>query len=129
MCEERTKLLRMMNSRGVGFKEEESFLIHEMKKLKGNNNRKANYWKDRREILALLMTRKLRDNILLEKDLRMKRDRARRNMSEALGPNSTACRKIVRRSKEEGVRLRMNCKSKNEAKLKFLVNKYDVRHD
>ena len=27
------------------------------------------------------------------------------------------------------MRLRMSCKSKNEAKLKFLVNKYDVRHD
>ena len=40
-CEERSRLLKRMLEHEVGFREEEQFLIHEAKKLKGENN---NFW-------------------------------------------------------------------------------------
>ena len=123
-CEERTRLLRRMIVKGVGFKEEEDFIVHEMSKLKGQNQ---NFWKDRREILTLLMSRKLRDNLYFEKTLRMRRDSARKEMSDLMGQNSTACRRVVRKSKEEGMRVRMRCRLKNEKKMKYLCEKYDVK--
>ena len=124
ICEERTKLLRMMIQEGVGFREEEQFVLHEAEKLKGNND---HFKKERREILAPIMKRKLKDNIIYEKNLRTRRDQARREMESTMGPNSTACRKVVKKSKEEGTRLRLNCKKKNTSKLRFLINKYGMR--
>ena len=89
-CEERSKLLKKMISEGVGFNEEEQFFIHERGKLRGKNDK---FLRERRDILALIMGKKLRDNIYLEGDLRRKRDLARRKMEEVMGSNSSACRK------------------------------------
>ena len=60
-CEERSKLIRKMIKEGVGFREEEQFLIHEKGKLKGNIGRNENFWRERKKILALIMERKLKD--------------------------------------------------------------------
>ena len=119
-CEERTRMLRKMIVKGVGFKEEEEFIFHEMSKLKGQNK---NFWKERTKLLSLLMNRKLKDNISFENSLRMRRDRARLDMSEKLGQNSSACRRVVKKSKEEGLRTRMRCRLKNEKKMRFLCEK------
>ena len=113
-----------MIKHGVGFAEEEEFLIHEEKKLKGKND---NFWKERKGILALIMERKFRDNNLLEGNLRKQRDQARKMMSEALGENSSRCRRIVKNSKDEGVRMRKVCYQKNMRKLNTLVTKYGMR--
>ena len=109
-CEERRKLMEKMIKHGVGFTEEEEFLIHEEKKSKGKND---NFWKERKGILALIMGRKLRDNNLLEGNLRYERDEARKSMGRTLGENSSSCRRIVKNTKDEGVRVRNKCKKKN----------------
>ena len=62
---------------------------------------------NRNKLLTLLMIRKFQDNILLEKESRMRRDQARRKMSATQGQNSTPCRKVVRKAKDEGMRVRM----------------------
>ena len=65
-CEERSKLLRRMIKEEIGFNEEEQFIAHERGKLKGKNVMK----KERREFLALIMGKKLKDNIYFGNDLR-----------------------------------------------------------
>ena len=63
VAEERTKLLMGLIAKKIGFKEEEDFIQHELIKLKGKNQ---NFGKERDGILALLMGRKLKDNIAFE---------------------------------------------------------------
>ena len=123
-CEERTKLLKRMVREGIGFNEEEQFILHEMSKLKGKKNKLK---EDRKEFLALMMSRKSKDNISLEKSMRYERDKARRQMEETMGANSTACRRIVRLSKTEGEKVRRCCEVKNMRKLNHLRNKYGMR--
>lgn len=122
-CEERSKLLRRMIKEEIGFNEEEQFITHERGKLKGKNEMK----KERREFLALIMGKKLKDNIHFERDLRFRRDQSRRKLEDAMGPNSTACRRMVKRSKFEGEKLRMSCRTKNMRKFDHLKAKYGMR--
>ena len=122
-CEERSKLLRRMIKEEIGFNEEEQFIAHERGKLKGKNVMK----KERREFLALIMGKKLKDNIYFENDLRFRRDQSRRKLEDTLGPNSTACRRIVKRSKFEGEKLRMSCRTKNMRKFDHLKAKFGMR--
>ena len=123
-CEERTKLLKRMVSEEVGFKEEEEFILHEMGKLRGQNK---DLRKERKQFLALMMRKKLKDNICIEKELRYRRDLARRNLEDIMGPNSTACRRIVRNSKCEGDKVRRSSYLKNVKKFNYLKNKYGMR--
>ena len=123
-CEERSKLLRKMIREEIGFREEELFILNEMGKLKGD---KKDFKNERRQFLALIMGKKLKDNISLEKNLRLRRDQARRQLEGLMGPNSTALRKIVKKSKAEGDRLRRNCNLKNTKKFNFLREKYGMR--
>ena len=121
VAEERSKLLMGLIAKKIGFKEEEDFIQHELIKLKGKNQ---NFGKERDGILALLMGRKLKDNIAFECKLRRDRDQARKKLGNFLGPNSTSYRKLVRKCKDEGVRVREIYKKKNMRKLEFLVKKY-----
>ena len=79
VAEERTKLLKGLIAQKVGFKEEEDFIEHELTKLKGKNQ---NFKKEREGILALLMGRKLKDNIAYECKVRRERDQARKNLEK-----------------------------------------------
>ena len=123
-CEERTKLLKNMVKKEIGFREEELFMLNELSKLKGD---KKNMKKERKQFLALIMGKKLRDNISLEKSLRQRRDIARRQLEGLMGPNSTALRKVVKKSKAEGERLRRCCSVKNMKKFKYLSEKYGMK--
>ena len=125
-CEERSKLLRRLVREEIGFREEEQFIFHEMGKLKGG---KKDLKDERKKFLALIMGRKLKDNISLEKSLRFRRDQARRQLEGAMGANSTACRRLVRRSKDEGEKVRRCCEAKNMRKLNHLRSKYGVRNN
>ena len=84
-CEERSKLMKKMIREEIGFREEELFIINEMSKLKGKNK---NLKKERKLLIALIMGKKLKDNISLEKNLRLRRDQARRQLEGLMGPNS-----------------------------------------
>ena len=75
------------------------------------------------------MGRKLKDNISLERNLRHRRDKARRLLEDTMGANSTACRNIVKRSKAEGVKLRKCCEVKNMKKFNYLKSKYGMRYN
>ena len=123
-CEERGKLMKKMINEEVGFREEETFILNEMGKLRG---KKRNLWKERKQLLALMMRRKLTDNTSFERKLRHMRDQARKKLEGTLGPNSKACRIIVRNTKNEGMRLRQSCKVKNERKLRFLKKNYGMK--
>ena len=123
-CEERSKLMKKMKNEEIGFREEELFILSEMGKLRGT---KKHLWKERKQLLALLMRRKLRDNISLERNLRKMRNQARRKLEDVLGPNSKACRKIVKNTKIEGMNVRQKCGMKNDRKLRFLKRKYGMR--
>ena len=79
------------------------------------------------EFLALIMGKKIKDNISLEKSLRMKMDQARRQLEGLIGPNSTALRKIVKKTKAEGDRLRRSCSVKNAKKFRYLRDKFCMR--
>ena len=81
-CEERSKMLKKMMKEEIGFREEELFILHEIGKLKGENK---NLKKERRQLLALIMGRKLKDNISLEKSLRQRRDQAKDNWKTLWG--------------------------------------------
>ena len=107
----------------IGFREEELFILHERGKLKGKNTMKT----ERRQFIALIMGKKLKDNIHLEKELRTGRDLSRRKLEDLLGPNSTACRRVVKRSKFEGEKLRRSCRSKSMRKFDHLKTKYGMK--
>ena len=75
------------------------------------------------------MGRKLKDNITYECKLRRERDQARKNMENSMGPKSTSCRNLVKKCKDEGVRIRASYRSKNMRKTDFLVRKYKKIED
>ena len=123
-CEERSKLMKKMIKSEIGFREEELFLLNEKGKLKGNSK---NFKKERKQFLALIMGKKLKDNISLEKSLRMRRDQARRQLEGLIGPNSTALRRIVKRTKSDGDKIRRDCSVKNAKKFRYLSDKFCMR--
>ena len=68
------------------------------------------------------MGRKLRDDLYFGGSLRNRRDQARKKMGEALGQNSMTCRRIFRKSKEEGMRVGKLCNMKNVRKLNVVAS-------
>ena len=85
-AEERSILIGNLIAQGVGFKEEEDFIIHEESKLKGTQK-----FKKRREILMLTMKEKLRDNRISEGKIRKLRNRELRKIEDK---NSRPCRRL-----------------------------------
>ena len=121
--EETGKLLGNLISANIGVREIEEFVIHEDKKLKGNNvsNSNARY---RREMVSNCMKIKFRDNWKTGVGIRKARNKLKGNIEEKLGPNSREFRGIMKSVNNNCMTLRMRLKHKNMKKLEFLKGKY-----
>ena len=122
--EELDKLMGNLIERGIGFKEEEEFIIRENLKLKGAKGKKL-----KKDFVLQLMKLKLRDNRILGEKIRNQRNKLRGKIEETLGQRSRQCRWIVKSVKENNLRLRQRVRKKNVKKFNYLVGKYEVRNN
>ena len=116
--EERRYHLKRLVSKRIGFREEEEFLAKECSKLRG---KKFN-GKEMDKILSLVMKKK--DNLKFERRVRRKRNNARREVMEDLGPRSIAKRAIMRGMRSLALEERVKQKQRFRKKEEFLTNKY-----
>ena len=118
-AEERGTLMSSLIERGLGFKEEEDFMIVAEAKLKGGRAHRK-----KKEIVSLTMKEKFKDNSLFTAKLRKKRNQARKKLEEALGPKTWKCKAMVKQVLKEGADYRKCVRDKNTKKLNFLAQKY-----
>ena len=101
-------------AQGVGFREEEEFLAHEISKLRGTKRLLK-----KKEIVTLTMGEKLRDNKKHEKVTRILRNKALSRVEEALGHNSRPCSGLRKDVKAQGLKTREKWKLKNVKKVQI----------
>ena len=123
--EERGRLLKTLLTRKNGLNEEEHFVQKELVKIKGvNGNISKIKFNQRKEIIALSMKYKVKDNHLHGEKIRKKRNWYKGKVERLLGNRSTEYRKLMQEVKKSNKILRLKLKKKYEKKVMTLEKKY-----
>ena len=135
--QERGKLMGNLISAGIGLREVEEFVRHEVNKLKGSYHKEGNQqmnrnnyiFKNTREIVAKTMAMKQKDNIKMGRGTTRARNKLKGKIEEKLGPRSRQCRSIMKSVNENCKKLRDKLKTKNTKKCEFLKGKYGMKEN
>ena len=135
--QERGKLMGNLISAGIGLREVEEFVRHELNKLKGSYHKEGNQqmnrnnyiFKNTREIVAKTMAMKQKDNIKMGRGTTRARNKLKGKIEEKLGLRSRQCRSIMKSVNENCKKLRDKLKTKNTKKCEFLKGKYGMKEN
>ena len=122
--EERGRLIGNLMARGVGFREEEEFIKHEISKF----HNKTTQMTKKKEIVKMMMMEKQRDNIKHGKKIRSLRNKTLGEIENTLGQNSRPCRELRKSVRMNNKHLRTKLRMKYNKKMTFLVRKYGMRY-
>ena len=130
--EARSRLLEDLVRKRLGLRSVEEFIIKERKtfqEVKGekfvSKNRK---YEEERNIVVKLMRRKLRENLKTCIRLRKERFKAEVALKKCYGERSRTCMMVMKDAKKNGDILRRELKEKNDKKIKWLSEKYEVKY-
>ena len=120
--EERTKLLGILQAKGVGLRDEEEFFRNEKSKFKKGGTA-ISFEKKSKEIIAQTMKLKIKDCRLEWEGIRKMRNRKMNKVQALLGPNSRKCRWVMNDIKKNCEVLRVKMRKKFKDKAILLVDR------
>ena len=122
--EERSKMFQVLRKQGVTLSEEEYQVKKNFSKFRVLGDKRGVLDKNRRDIVSLSLTMKIKDNNLFGVKLRRKKNWLIGRLEDGMGKKSLEFRMIMKEVREHNAKLRGLLKEKNRKKVNHLTRKF-----